>query len=89
MPKKKKSRKKRTNKIDLEVASLIVISIVLAILIYTQSGALGKMLTSVLGGLVGWIKYLIPIGTFVVAIYLVYDDKSYLSSKLLKYILFL
>ena len=89
MAKRRRNKKKKTNRIDLEVAALIVISIVLAILIYTQSGSLGKILTSMLGGLVGWIKYLIPVGTFAVAIYLVYDDKSYLSSKLIKYILLL
>ena len=86
---KRKNSKKRANKIDVEVVLLIVISIVLAILIYTQSGYLGKMLTSLLGGLIGWIKYLIPIGTFSLAIYIVYDDKNYLSSKLIKYALFL
>ena len=86
---KRKNSKKKANKIDVEVVLLIVISIVLAILIYTQSGYLGEMLTSLLGGLVGWIKYLIPIGTFSLAIYIVYDDKNYLSSKLIKYALFL
>ena len=86
---KRKNSKKKANKIDVEVVLVIVISIVLAILIYTQSGYLGEMLTSLLGGLVGWIKYLIPIGTFSLAIYIVYDDKNYLSSKLIKYALFL
>ena len=31
-------------------------------------------------------KYIIPIGTFGIAIYLAYDDKKYITSKLIQYI---
>ena len=37
----------------------------------------------------GFIKYIIPIGTFAVAIYLAYDKKEYLITKLTQYALFL
>lgn len=34
-------------------------------------------------------KYVIPIGTFAIAIYLAYDDKRYITSKLIQYVAFL
>ena len=87
--KRKNSRRSKTNKVDIQIVILFVISILLAILIYTKSGVLGENLSPVLGGMIGWMKYIIPIGTFIIAIYLVYDDKSYLNNKLIKYVLFL
>ena len=86
---RKNSRRSKANKIDIQIIILFVISILLAILIYTKSGVLGENLSPVLGGMIGWMKYIIPIGTFIIAIYLVYDDKSYLNNKLIKYALFL
>lgn len=86
---RKNSRRSKTNKVDIQIVILFVISILLAILIYTKSGVLGENLSPVLGGMIGWMKYIIPIGTFIIAIYLVYDDKSYLNNKLIKYVLFL
>lgn len=38
-----------------------------------------------LGGIFGFIKYIIPIGTFAISIYLAYDDKDYVTSKLIQY----
>ena len=38
-----------------------------------------------LGGIFGFIKYIIPIGTFAIGIYLAYDDKDYVTSKLIQY----
>ena len=38
-----------------------------------------------LGGIFGFIKYIIPIGTFAISIYLAYDDKDYVMSKLIQY----
>ena len=38
------------------------------ILIYTKSGYLGEHLSPMLGGLIGSIKYIIPIGTFLISI---------------------
>ena len=37
----------------------------------------------------GVIKYIIPIGTFAIAIYLAYDKKDYLITKLIQYAIFL
>ena len=83
-------RKKQTG-IDINVAVviMILISILLAILIYTKSGYIGEHLSPMLGGIMGVIKYIIPIGTFIIALYMTYQDKDYLFSKLVQYGIFL
>lgn len=86
MAKAKKGRKKQ-KKVNLDVAviMMIIVSILLAILIYAESGVIGETLSPLLGGIFGIIKYVIPIGTFIIGIYLAYDDKEYLVSKLVQY----
>ena len=49
--KQNKRRKKQTSKIDVTIIALIVISILLAVLIYTKSGVIGLKLNEILGGL--------------------------------------
>ena len=44
-----KKRKKAASKLDLAVVSLIVFSILLAVLIYTKSGVIGLKLNEILG----------------------------------------
>lgn len=85
-----KSRKKQ-NKIDIDLAvvSMIVISILLTVLIYTSSGYMGKTLSPLLGGLMGWMKYILPIGTFAIAINLACEKKETLIPKLMQYAIFL
>ena len=88
----KRGRKaKKTNKIDINVAVvfMLLISILLAILIYTKSGYIGEHLSPILGGIMGAIKFIIPIGTFLIAIYMTTEDKEYLISKLIQYGIFL
>ena len=88
---KKTNSRKRKQKIniDLAVVGLIVISILLLVLIYTKSGWVGEHLSPMLGGIMGWLKYILPIGTFAISIYLAMDDKDYLYSKLFQYGIFL
>lgn len=87
MPKGKRTKKQQPkSNIDIQVILLIVISIILAILIYAKSGYIGENLTPFLGGIIGWVKYIIPIGTFAIAIYLISEnDKDYLTKKLIQY----
>lgn len=93
MPKKaKRSKKKQTKSkvnIDLAVVGMLIISILLVVLIYTNSGYIGKILSPMLGGIMGWIKYILPIGTFSIAISIASNKKYYLSSKLIQYAIFL
>ncbi len=66
--------KKKTHKVSLQVVALIIISILLGILIYTNKGYIGEHLSPILGGIVGWIKYIIPVGTFIIALYVAYGQ---------------
>lgn len=81
--------KKKQEKLDLAVVGMIIISILLAVLIYTQSGYIGEHLSPLLGGIMGWMKYILPVGTFAIAIYLACDSKDTLSPKLAQYAAFL
>ena len=80
--KRRKTTKKTVSNIDLAVVALIVISILLGVLIYAKSGVIGVKLNEILGGMMGIIKYVLPIGIFAMAIKMAINDDEYLSSKL-------
>ena len=86
-----KSRKKRKKKsgLNLSVIIMFILSILFLILIYTNSGYIGEHLSPMLGGIMGWIKYIIPIGMFLITIHMVSKDKEYLISKLIQYVILL
>ena len=90
MSRGRRSKKKNRKTLDLQVVSLTIISILLAILIYTKAGYIGETLSPVLGGIMGWIKYIIPVGTFAIAVFLACDeDKENFMKKILQYAVFL
>ena len=92
MAKKRKYKKrKKDNSLDLKVIGTILISILLAILIYANSGSLGSSLSDMLGGMMGWIKYVLPIGTFAIAIKIACNEKEdeYITHKLIQYVILL
>ena len=92
MAKKRKYKKrKKDNSLDLKVIGTILISILLAILIYANSGTLGSSLSDMLGGMMGWIKYVLPIGTFAIAIKIACNEKEdeYITHKLIQYVILL
>lgn len=80
-----KKRKNTASKIDVAIVILIVLSILLAVLIYTKSGIIGTKLNEILGGMIGIMQYVLPIGIFAVAIKLACDGKEELTSKLILY----
>lgn len=90
---KRKTNKKQQNKskLDIEVVALFVLSILLSVLIYAKSGIIGENLNIVLGGIMGWLKYILPIGTFIMAIYMVIDEeqKESFAGKIINYTVFL
>ena len=89
---KRKYRKKKNSKTtqDFGVAITIIISILISVLIYAESGYIGILLSDFLGGMFGIIKYVLPIGSFAVAIKMACkDDDGYLSSKIFQYTLLL
>ena len=86
---RKPKRKQASVNIDIAVIGLIIISILLMVLIFTNSGYIGEKLSPILGGIMGKIKYILPFGTFAVAISLACNKKAYISSKLTQYAIFL
>ena len=86
---KYKKRKKTSNNINVAIIVAIVISILLAALICLESGDIGKALSSFLGGMIGWLKFVLPFGIIIIAINLACKKKGYLSSKLTQYLIFI
>ena len=86
---KKKVSKKKSSNIDLTVVGMIVLSILLAVLIYGKSGVVGAKLSEILGGMMGIIKYVLPIGIFAVGIKIACEDNEYITSKLIQYTILL
>ena len=82
-----KKRKKTASNADITVIVLIVLSILLAVLIYTKSGVIGLKLNEVLGGMIGIMQYVLPIGIFAISIKLASEGNEQLNSKLVQYIL--
>ena len=85
----KNVRKKTGVNIDLAVIGLFMVSILLFALIYGENGAIGEILSPALGGIIGSIKYLIPIGFMGLAVCIAKDDRSYVTSKLVQYAILL
>ncbi len=86
---KKKKKQQKGMDINIAVVLMIIVSILLGVLIYSKSGAIGRTISPILGGLMGPIKYIIPVGIFIIAIYITYQDKEYLFSKLIQFGIFL
>ena len=80
-----KKRKKAASRLDVAVVTLIVLSILLAVLIYTKSGTVGIKLNEVLGGIMGIMQYVLPIGGIAIAIKLASDGREEITSKLVQY----
>ena len=85
---KAKAKTKTMDK-NIAVVVIIMISILLGVLIYGKAGYIGEHLSVILGGIFGWIKLIIPVGTFGIAIAYACDKKELLSSKIFQYIIFL
>ena len=80
-------RKKSSNnqELNLNIIGTIIFSILLAVLLYTNSGEVGQKLNEVLGGLMGILRYVLPIGTFTIAIKMACkDEDDYVTRKLVQ-----
>ena len=84
-----KKRNSRGMSIDLAVIILFVLSILLFVLIYAEKGVIGKVISPVLGGIVGVIKYFIPVGFMLLAVGVARDSKKYITSKLIEFAIIL
>ena len=87
--KRAQATRKQASKIDLAIVILMVLAILLGVLIYTKSGVIGIKLSEILGGLMGIIRYVLPIGIFAIAIKIACEDRDVLKSKLIQYTIFL
>ena len=85
----RKATRSKASTIDMTVVGLIVLSILLSVLIYGRSGTIGIKLNEILGGMMGFIRYVLPIGIFAVAIKIATDDDEYITSKLAQYTILL
>jgi len=89
MAKTKKSTGKRKKKVKkdayVQAICVMIFSLLLAVLIYGQTGSFGKGLSATLGGIMGWIKYIVPIGTFIVGIVLIKEQKELVIPKLIQF----
>ena len=87
MARKRGKKKKKGSKVDINIAVvvLILLSILLMVLIYTKSGSIGAELSPELGGYMGWVKYILPIGMLIVAIVMTRKDKYFMREKLIQY----
>lgn len=84
------SKKRQASRIDLAVVVLIVLSVLLAVLIFTKSGVVGVKLSEILGGMMGIVRYVVPVGIFAIAIKLACADRNeFLGSKIAQYVVFL
>lgn len=84
MAKKRKSKKKQMKlNTDIKVILLILLGIVLAILIYGNSGYVGNFLNEILGGIMGIFKYIVPVVPFVSAVYMFSNNKEDLLTKII------
>ena len=84
--KKKRGRKAKKASTDFGVIITIIFSVLLAGLIYTESGYVGIVLSDFFGGMLGMIKYVLPIGSFAVAIKMACkNDDEYITSRIFQY----
>lgn len=65
----KRGRKKKRDNANISIITMVIFSVLLGVLIYNQSGIMGQQISSILSGVMGFIKYIVPIGTFLIAIY--------------------
>ena len=85
----KRGRKKKRDNANISIITMVIFSVLLGVLIYNQSGIMGQQISSILSGVMGFIKYIIPIGTLLIAIYMTHNDKEYMTHKLIQYGIFL
>lgn len=83
MARKRKSKAARKQQLEKEIkfGVTLVLAIVLAIVVYGEKGKLHTFLSPILGGIFGPVKYLIPIGVFLLALVFAGDKKEENSFK--------
>lgn len=88
MPRGRKKKSTSGLSLDFAVVVMFILSIILGLLIYrSDSGWIGQNLTPILGGILGVIKYVLPIAVFTIAIYLISNKRvSFIKTYTIQYI---
>ena len=60
--------KKSVSKVDITLMVLILFTLVISIVIYGKGGDLHRILDPVISGIFGPIKYIIPVGSFLLCV---------------------
>ena len=83
-----KRRKKKNDDIkkNVQITLLIIFSVLLGFLIFSESGLLGQGISTILGGLMSWVKYVLPIGIFILGVYLIFNKSEGLKGKAILYL---
>ncbi len=85
--KRKAPTKKVSISPDMLIIIMIIVSLLLGILIYTNAGKIGAFISPLIGGLIGIIKYVIPVGIFITAISLMREKSEYVTTKVTQFII--
>ena len=80
-----KNKKRSGINIDLAVLVMFVVTILSFVVIYGENGVIGEILSPALGGIIGAIKYVIPIGFLVLTVCIAKNDRNYITSKFIQY----
>ncbi|MCI9063386.1 MAG: DNA translocase FtsK [Clostridia bacterium] len=85
--KRRTTSKKKNDNMTLKITGIIIFSVLLAVLLFTNSGTLGKTVNEVLGGMMGILRYILPIGTFAIGIKMACNEQEneYITHKLTQY----
>lgn len=87
---RKKNTAKNKQDMNLSIIGTIIFSVLLAVLLYTNSGEIGQKLNEILGGLMGVLRYILPIGTFAIAIKMACKEEGdYVTKRLVQYAILL
>ena len=87
--KKKTVQKKNSSNIDISLIFTFIISILLSVFIYTNSGFVGEKINEILGGMLGLLKYVFPIGSFIVSVKVAFNKNEDLQTKIIQYCAFI
>jgi len=84
----RRGRKKKNDeiKVNIQITVLIIFSVLLSVLIFSESGLLGAGISTILGGLMSWVKYILPIGIFILGVYLIFNRNEGLKGKVILYL---
>ena len=74
---------------EMVIMIMFLVGILLGVLIYTNAGQVGRFVSPLFGGLVGIIKYVIPVGIIVIAISLIREERAFVTTKITQFIIFI